>query len=69
MLVFVPRYVFEEEPEGLARHLLLLSVMLDGSLPARERVEVLLELHGNALLRGNTATYLGVWSVGVSRLC
>ncbi len=33
-------YVFEEEPEGIARHLLLLSVMLDSSLPARERVQV-----------------------------
>ena len=58
--------MYEEEPEGLARHLLLLSVMLDGSLPARERVEVLLELHGNALLRENTAAYLGVSRVGLS---
>ena len=34
------RYVYEEEPEGLARHILLLSVLLDGSLPSKERVEV-----------------------------
>ncbi len=52
-------YVYEEEPEVLARHMLLLHVLLDGSLTARERVETLLELHGNALLRNKTAEYLG----------
>ncbi|GFH07897.1 paralyzed flagella protein 22, partial [Haematococcus lacustris] len=51
-------YVYEEEAEVLARHLVLWSVMLDAALPARERVEVLLELHGNALLRERTADYL-----------
>ncbi|GAX81095.1 hypothetical protein CEUSTIGMA_g8529.t1 [Chlamydomonas eustigma] len=51
-------FVFEEHPEGLARHILLISVFLDGSIPAKERVEVLLELHGNALLREKTAEYL-----------
>lgn len=52
-------YVHEEEPEVLARHVLLLSVMLDGSLAAAERMHALLELHGNVLLREKTADYLG----------
>ena len=52
-------YVHEEEPEVLARHVLLLSVMLDGSLAATERMHALLELHGNVLLREKTADYLG----------
>jgi hypothetical protein len=51
--------LFEEEPEGLARHLLLLSVLLDDSLPATDRIQTLLELHGNVLLRQKTAEYLG----------
>ncbi|KAG1656426.1 hypothetical protein FOA52_009641 [Chlamydomonas sp. UWO 241] len=50
--------VWEEEPEGLARHLLLVAVMLDSSLPEGDRVQTLLELHGNALLRERTAQYL-----------
>jgi hypothetical protein len=52
-------HVYEEDAEGLARHLLLLSVLLDGSLLARDRMETLLELHSNALLRDQTAAYLG----------
>lgn len=52
-------YVHEEEPEVLARHLLLTAVLLDDSLLARERMETFLELHGNALLREKTAAYLG----------
>lgn len=52
-------YVYEEEPENLARHILLLSVLLDGSLLPKERMEMFLELHGNALLRARTADYLG----------
>ncbi len=52
-------YVYEEEPEVLLRHVLLLSVLLDEALLAKERMETLLELHSNALLRDNTAAYLG----------
>jgi dynein assembly factor 3 len=52
-------YVYEEEPENLARHILLLSVLLDGTLLAKERTEIFLELHGNALVRPRTAEYLG----------
>eukprot|EP00798_Chlamydomonas_sp_ICE-L_P019012 gene19012-25603_t len=51
-------YVYEEEPELLARHVLLLSIMLDESLNSRDRVETLLEIHGNVFLRDKTAKYL-----------
>ncbi len=52
-------YIYEEEPELIARHILLLSVLLDETLPARDRMETLLELHGNVFLRDKTANYLG----------
>ena len=52
-------YILEDEPEVLARHLLLLSVLLDRALPIRARVETFLELHGNALLQQRTAEYAG----------
>ncbi len=51
--------MWEDSPEGLARHVLLLAVLLDGSLPPRERTELLLELHGNVVLRERAASYLG----------
>ncbi|GIL63277.1 hypothetical protein Vafri_17380, partial [Volvox africanus] len=50
--------VWEDSPEGLARHVLLLAVLLDGAIPPRERGEMLLELHGNAVLRERAAAYL-----------
>lgn len=55
----VQLYVWEDCPEGLARHLLQAAVALDAGLPPRQRAETLLELHGNALLRDTTASYLG----------
>lgn len=51
-------HVHEEEPEGLARHLLLLSILLDSSIPAKDRIQTLLEVHGNALVRQRTAEYV-----------
>jgi hypothetical protein len=53
--------VYEEEPEALARHMLLLHAALDGGGGGgvRAPAELLLELHGNALLRARTARYLG----------
>ncbi|KAF8056344.1 DAB1 [Scenedesmus sp. PABB004] len=51
--------VYEEQPEVLARHMLLLGVLFEPALSQRERAEVFLELHGNALLRQRTADYLG----------
>lgn len=54
-------YVFETEPEALARHMLLLMVLFDASLTARERAEMFLELHGNLLLRQRTADWACEW--------
>ncbi|KXZ43299.1 hypothetical protein GPECTOR_95g688 [Gonium pectorale] len=54
----VTLYVWEDCPEGLARHLLLLSLLLDGGLLGRERGQLLLELHGNAMLRQRAAEAL-----------
>ncbi|KAG2424086.1 hypothetical protein HXX76_014762 [Chlamydomonas incerta] len=50
--------VWEDCPEGLARHVLLAAVLLDGGVPAKQRAELLLELHGNAVLRQRAAEYL-----------
>jgi dynein assembly factor 3 len=52
-------YVYESEPEVLARHMLLLAVLFDAALPVRARAELFLELHGNAVLRQKSADYLG----------
>nr|F5A894.1 RecName: Full=Dynein axonemal assembly factor 3 homolog; AltName: Full=Dynein assembly blocked protein 1; AltName: Full=Paralyzed flagella protein 22 [Chlamydomonas reinhardtii]AEC04845.1 axonemal dynein assembly protein PF22 [Chlamydomonas reinhardtii] len=51
-------YVWEDSPEGLARHVLLAAVLLDGGVPAAQRGQLLLELHGNAVLRRRAAEYL-----------
>ena len=60
-------WVYEEAPELLARHMLLLSVLLDTTLPLRQRAETFIELHGNACLQTATAAYLG-GSLDVSAL-
>lgn len=51
--------VYEDNVEGLARHILLLVVLLDASLTVRERAEIFLEIHGNVLLQDKTEGYLG----------
>ncbi|KAF6252475.1 hypothetical protein COO60DRAFT_1672301 [Scenedesmus sp. NREL 46B-D3] len=51
-------YVYESEPEVLARHMLLLALLFDAALPVRARAELFLELHGNAVLRQKSADYL-----------
>lgn len=51
-------YVYETEVEGLARHMLLLMLLFDGSFTAQGRAEMFLELHGNALLRQQTADWV-----------
>ena len=43
----------------LARHMLLLSVLLDTEVPVRQRSELFLELHNNASIQATTAQYLG----------
>ncbi len=52
-------WVYEEAPEVLARHMLLLSILLDTSLPVRQRTELFIELHSNACIQVTTAEYLG----------
>lgn len=52
-------FVYEAEPESLARHMLLLALLFDASFTQRERAEMFLELHGNVLLRQRTAEWLG----------
>ena len=51
-------HIHEEEPEALARHLLLLGILLDSSLTAKDRLQTLLEVHGNALVRQRTSEYI-----------
>ena len=60
--------IFEQAPEALARHLLLVAVALDFELPRRERAELLLELLANALLREKTAAYLAAKARALQRL-
>ena len=52
-------WVYEEAPAVLARHMLLLSVLLDTDIPVRQRTELFLELHNNAIIQETTAEYLG----------
>ena len=51
-------FVYDETLECLARHILLLAVAMDRDLTIPERGQLLLELHGNALLRSKTRSYL-----------
>ena len=53
-------WVYEEAPEVLARHILLLSILLDTEVPVRQRSELFLELHNNASIQATTAQYLGM---------
>ena len=57
-------WVYEEAPEVLARHMLLLSILLDTSLPLRQRTELFLEAHSNACIQTATAEYLGKMRTG-----
>jgi len=62
-------YLYETEPEGLARHMLLLTLLFDGTLSVRERAEMFLEVHGNTLLRQRTADWVGESLVQGCTLC
>lgn len=52
-------FVFESGVEALTRQMLLLLMAVDFSVPTRTRMERLLEVHGNCLLQGRTASYVG----------
>mmetsp|Transcript_10524 Transcript_10524/g.20225 ORF Transcript_10524/g.20225 Transcript_10524/m.20225 type:complete len:289 (-) Transcript_10524:11-877(-) len=51
-------YICETAKEVLARDILLLHLINELELPIRERVELFLDLYGNALMRERTAEYL-----------
>lgn len=51
-------YVYEDNPEALARHILLLGILLDTSLLASDRVTMFLEVYGNLFIREETSNYL-----------
>ncbi|CAM9654757.1 unnamed protein product, partial [Sphacelaria rigidula] len=51
-------YVWESQPEILARHLLLLQVAQDWELPIRQRAHLLLEVFGNCLVQERTRLYI-----------
>ena len=50
--------VWEAEAEALARHVLLLAILLDDALVPRERREIFLEVHGNVRVRPRTSDYV-----------
>uniref|UniRef100_A0A7S0WW51 Uncharacterized protein n=1 Tax=Pyramimonas obovata TaxID=1411642 RepID=A0A7S0WW51_9CHLO len=50
--------VWESSCESLARHMVLISIILDTDLTPRERMEVFLEVYGNIKIRDKTAEYL-----------
>ena len=51
-------YVWEENAEALARHMILWAILLDTSLLDTVRMQRFLEVLGNAFLRQDTADYL-----------
>jgi len=50
-------YVFERQPEVIARLILLLHIFLD-ELPIRQRASLFLEVYGNSLLQERTEVYV-----------
>lgn len=52
-------YIHEKQHEVLARHLLFLQIVNNTALPVRERMELFLSLHGNALVRERDSDYVG----------
>eukprot|EP00163_Fabomonas_tropica_P020075 TRINITY_DN352_c1_g1_i10.p1 TRINITY_DN352_c1_g1~~TRINITY_DN352_c1_g1_i10.p1 ORF type:complete len:468 (-),score=92.69 TRINITY_DN352_c1_g1_i10:369-1772(-) len=51
-------YVHETHPEGLARQLLLLAVVLDKEMSVMDAMEMFLDIYGNAKTRERTAEYI-----------
>ena len=51
-------YIHESSKEVLARDLLFIIIVNDLSLSIRERVELFLEIYGNALIRERAAEYI-----------
>lgn len=51
-------YILESSMEVLARHLMLLNVASDWSIPMRQRCSVFLEIFGNAFVQERTSEYI-----------
>lgn len=51
-------YVNDSPPEVLARHLLLLYIVMDWEIPIRQRCNLFLEVFGNAMVQLRTAGYI-----------
>lgn len=51
-------FVFEEVHEVLARHFLLLSILLDQAVPMRQRAVIFLEVFGNLMIQDKTALHI-----------
>ena len=45
----------EDEPEAIARHMLLLALLFDPTWAPRQKVEMFLEIHANALVTDTAA--------------
>lgn len=52
-------YVVEDEPEVIARHMLLLALLVDPTWAPRQKLEMFLEIHGNALVTDTAAQVIG----------
>jgi dynein assembly factor 3 len=50
-------FLYEDDTETLARHLLLLHVFTDWGMPIRQRAHTFLEIFGNILVQDRTAQY------------
>lgn len=51
-------YIYEEQVEVLARHILLLYTFLDTDIPIRQRAALFLEIFGNSLLSTKALAYM-----------
>ena len=54
----VHMYVYEDNAEALARHILLLGILFDTSRQQSDRVTMFLEVFGNLFIREETRQYL-----------
>lgn len=55
-------YVYEDSPEGIARHALLLCMLFDSKRSIAKRTESFLELHSNLCISPDTAACLSTLS-------
>ena len=51
-------YIVEEHPSILARHLLLIYIIFDKSIPIRQRTQMFIEVFSNAKVSEKSAVYI-----------